>query len=79
MVRVEPEEGQPEDAVVMATINPAVYTGSGPGSISRWSPPATRRILVSTILVSFKPAAGVQARAPPRFTSSEVPEWVARR
>jgi adenine deaminase len=75
MVRVAVEEGiGPEDAVVMATINPASYHRlSHLGAIA---PGYQADILVLDDLHSFMPRQVLKRGAAPRFVNLEVPEWV---
>jgi adenine deaminase len=75
MVRVAVEEGiSPEDAVVMATINPATYHRLWQfGAIA---PGYQADILVLDDLKTFKPRLVLKRGAPPRFVKLEVPEWV---
>jgi adenine deaminase len=75
MVRVAVEEGiSPEDAVVMATINPASYHRLR--HLGAIAPGYQADILVLDDLKSFKPRHVLKRGAPPRFTKLEVPEWV---
>jgi len=75
MVRVAVEEGiSPEDAVVMATINPATYHRLW--HLGAIGPGYQADILVLDDLVSFKPRLVLKRGAPPRFTKLDVPEWV---
>jgi adenine deaminase len=75
MVRVAVEEGiSPEDAVVMATLNPALYHRlRSHGAIA---PGYQADILVLDDLRSFVPRQVLKRGAPPRFVKLEVPEWV---
>ena len=75
MVRVAVAEGvSPQDAVVMATINPAVYHRLW--RLGAIAPGYQADILVLDDLVSFRPRQVFKRGAPPRFTKLEVPEWV---
>jgi adenine deaminase len=75
MVRVAVDEGiSPEDAVVMATLNPATYH-------RRWrlgaiAPGYQADILVLDDLRSFNPRLVLKRGAPPRFVKLEIPHWV---
>ena len=75
MVRVAVAEGiSPEDAVVMATINPATYHRLW--HLGAIAPGYQADILVLDDLKSFKPRQVLKRGAAPRFTKLEVPEWV---
>jgi adenine deaminase len=75
MVRVAVEEGiSPEDAVIMATINPASYHRLW--HLGAVAPGYQADILVLDDLVSFKPRQVLKRGAPPRFVRLDVPEWV---
>jgi adenine deaminase len=75
MVRVAVEDGiSPEDAVVMATINPASYHRLR--HLGAIAPGYQADILVLDDLKSFKPRLVLKRGAPPQFTKLEVPEWV---
>jgi adenine deaminase len=75
MVRVAVEEGiSPEDAVVMATINPAMYHRLW--HLGAIAPGYQADILVLDDLKTFKPRMVLKRGAPPRFVKLEVPEWV---
>jgi adenine deaminase len=75
MVRVAVAEGiSPEDAIVMATINPAGYHRLW--HLGAIAPGYQADILVLDDLVSFAPRQVFKRGAPPRFTKLEVPEWV---
>jgi len=75
MVRVAVAEGvSPEDAIVMATINPAGYHRLW--HLGAIAPGYQADILVLDDLVSFKPRHVLKRGAPPRFAKLEVPEWV---
>ena len=75
MVRVAVAEGvSPEDAIVMATINPAGYHRLW--HLGAIAPGYQADILVLDDLVSFKPRLVLKRGAPPRFAKVDVPEWV---
>jgi adenine deaminase len=75
MVRVAVEEGiSPEDAVVMATLNPATYHRLW--QLGAIAPGYQADILVLDDLRSFVPRQVLKRGAPPRFIKLEVPEWV---
>jgi adenine deaminase len=75
MVRVAVEEGiGPEDAVVMATINPASYHRLW--HLGAIAPGYQADILVLDDLHSFMPRQVLKRGAAPRFVNLEVPEWV---
>src|SRR3989440_5181549 len=75
MVRVAVEEGiSPEDAVVMATINPATYHRLW--QLGAIAPGYQADILVFDELKSFHPRQVLKRGAPPRHVKVEVPEWV---
>ena len=75
MVRVAVEEGiSPEDAVIMATINPAGYHRLW--RLGAIAPGYQADVLVLDDLVTFKPRQVLKRGAPPRFVKLEVPEWV---
>ena len=75
MVKVAVEEGiAPEDAVVMATLNPATYHRLR--SLGAIAPGYQADILVLDDLRSFLPRQVLKRGAPPRFVKLEVPEWV---
>ena len=75
MVRVAVAEGvSPEDAIVMATINPAGYHRLW--HLGAIAPGYQADILVLDDLVSFKPRHVLKRGAPPRFAKVAVPEWV---
>ncbi|HEV3102268.1 MAG TPA: adenine deaminase [Candidatus Dormibacteraeota bacterium] len=75
MVRVAVAEGvSPEDAVVMATINPAGYHRLW--HLGAIAPGYQADILVLDDLVSFNPKEVLKRGAPPRFTKLTAPEWV---
>jgi adenine deaminase len=75
MVRVAVEEGvSPEDALVMATFNPAqCHRLWRLGAIA---PGYQADILVLDDLKSFKPRQVLKRGAPPRFVKLAAPEWV---
>jgi adenine deaminase len=75
MVRVAVEDGiSPEDAVVMATINPASYHRLW--HLGAIAPGYQADILVLDDLRSFNPRQVLKRGEAPRFTKLEVPEWV---
>ena len=75
MVRVAVEEGiSPEDAVVMATLNPATYHRLR--NLGAIAPGYQADILVLDDLRSFVPRQVLKRGVPPRFVKLEVPEWV---
>jgi len=75
MVRVAVEDGiSPEDAVVMATINPASYHRLW--HLGAIAPGYQADILILDDLRSFNPRQVLKRGAEPRFTKVEVPEWV---
>ncbi len=75
MVRVAVADGiSPEDAVVMATINPATYHRLW--HLGAIAPGYQADILVLDDLVSFKPRQVLKRGETPRFTKLQVPEWV---
>ena len=75
MVRVAVEEGiAPEDALVMATINPA--TCHRLWRLGAIAPGYQADILVLDDLESFRPRQVLKRGAAPRFTKLEAPEWV---
>ncbi|GAC1510453.1 MAG: adenine deaminase [Candidatus Dormibacteraceae bacterium] len=75
MVRVAVEEGiSPEDAVVMATLNPATYHGLR--DLGAIAPGYQADIVVLDDLRSYVPRQVLKRGAPPRFVKLEVPEWV---
>jgi adenine deaminase len=75
MVRVAVEDGiSPEDAVVMATINPASYHRLW--HLGAIAPGYQADILVLDDLRSFNPRQVLKRGAEPRFTKPDVPEWV---
>jgi adenine deaminase len=75
MIRVAVEEGvSPEEAVVMATINPATYHRLW--RLGAIAPGYQADIVVLDDLTSFRPRQVLKRGAPPAFTRIEVPEWV---
>ena len=75
MVRVAVEEGiSPEDAVVMATINPATYHRLW--QLGAIAPGYQADILVLDDLKSFHPRQVLKRGVPARHVKVEVPEWV---
>ena len=75
MVRVAVEEGvSPEDAVVMATINPASYHRLW--RLGAIAPGYQADILVLDDLRSFRPRLVLKRGAPPVFVKLDVPDWV---
>src|SRR5207237_7273591 len=75
MVRVAVEEGiSPEDALVMATINPA--TCHRLWRLGAIAPGYQADIVVLDDLKSFKPRQVLKRGAPPRHVKLEVPDWV---
>jgi len=77
MVRVAVEDGiSPEDAVVMATINPATYHRLW--RLGAIAPGYQADILILDNLKSFSPRQVLKRGAPPRFVKLDVPEWVRK-
>src|SRR5438128_6603306 len=75
MVRVAVGDGiSPEDAVVMATINPATYHRLW--RLGAIAPGYQADILVLDDLKSFRPRRVLKRGAPPHFVRLEAPEWV---
>jgi adenine deaminase len=75
MVRAAVEDGiSPEDAVVMATINPASYHRLW--HLGAIAPGYQADILVLDDLRSFNPRQVLKRGEAPRFTKLDVPEWV---
>ncbi len=75
MVRVAVEEGiSPEDALVMATINPATYHRLW--QLGAIAPGYQADILVLDDLKSFHPRQVLKRGTPPRHVKVDVPEWV---
>ncbi len=75
MVRVAVAEGiSPEDAMVMATINPATYHRLW--HLGAIAPGYQADILILDDLNSFKPRQVLKRGAAPQFVKLEVPDWV---
>ena len=75
MVRAAVADGiSPEDAVILATLNPASYHRLW--HLGAIAPGYQADILVLDDLVSFRPRQVLKRGAPPRFVKLEVPEWV---
>src|SRR5258706_238744 len=75
MVRVAVAEGlSPEDAIVMATTNPATYHRLW--HLGAIAPRHHAHIPVLDDLVSFAPRRVLKRGAAPRFAKLQVPEWV---
>ena len=75
MVRVAVEEGiRPEDALVMATLNPAICHRLW--HLGAIAPGYQADILVLDDLKSFVPRQVLKRGAPPRHVKVAVPEWV---
>jgi adenine deaminase len=75
MVRVAVADGiRAEDAIVMATINPATYHRLW--HLGAIAPGYQADILVLDDLVSFAPRQVFKRGAPPHFVKLTVPEWV---
>jgi adenine deaminase len=75
MVRVAVEEGiSPEDAVIMASLNPATYHRLW--RMGAIAPGYQADILILDDLRSFNPRQVLKRGAAPRFVKVEVPEWV---
>src|SRR6267143_6945095 len=75
MVRVAVEDGiSPEDALVMATINPASYHRLW--HLGAIAPGYQADILVLDDLESFRPRQVLKRGAPPHFVTLDVPDWV---
>jgi adenine deaminase len=75
MVRVAVEEGiRPEDAVVMATLNPAMYHRLW--RLGAIAPGYQADILLLDDLRSFNPRLVLKRGAPPRFVKLDIPQWV---
>ena len=75
MVRVAVEEGiSPEDALVMATINPA--TCHRLWRLGAIAPGYQADVVVLDDLKSFRPRQVLKRGAPPEFVKVEAPEWV---
>ena len=75
MVRVAVADGiSPEDAVVMATLNPAMYHRLW--RLGAIAPGYQADILVLDDLVSFNPRQVLKHGAEPKFVKLQAPEWV---
>src|SRR3982075_4133170 len=75
MVRDAVAEGiSPEDAIVLATINPAIYHRLW--HLGAIAPGYQADILILDDLKSFTPREVLKRGAPPRFVKLTVPEWV---
>jgi adenine deaminase len=75
MVRLAVEEGiSPENALVMATLNPATYHRLW--HLGAVAPGYQADILVLDDLKSFRPRQVLKRGAPPRLVKLDVPEWV---
>jgi adenine deaminase len=75
MVRVAVAEGvSPEDAIVMATINPATYHRLW--HLGAVAPGYQADILILDDLKSFKPRLVLKRGGAPRFQKLDVPDWV---
>ncbi len=75
MVRVAVEEGiAPEDALVMATIHPAIYHRLR--TMGAIAPGYQADILVLDDLTTFVPRQVLKRGAAPRFVKLQVPDWV---
>ena len=75
MVRIAVAEGiSPEDALVMATLNPATYHRLR--RLGAIAPGYQADILVLEDLVSFNPRQVLKRGAAPKFVKLDVPEWV---
>ena len=75
MVRVAVEDGvSPEEAIVMATLNPATYHRLW--RLGAIGPGYQADILVLDDLKSFRPRHVLKRGAPPVYTKLDVPEWV---
>jgi len=75
MVRVAVEEGiSPEDAVILATINPATYHRLW--RLGAIAPGYQADIIVLDDLKSFQPRQVLKRGAAPRFVKLDVPDWV---
>jgi adenine deaminase len=75
MVRVAVAEGvSPEDAIVMATINPATYHRLW--HLGAVAPGYQADILILDDLKSFKPRLVLKRGMAPRFQKLDVPDWV---
>ncbi|MGH7763180.1 MAG: amidohydrolase family protein, partial [Candidatus Dormibacteraceae bacterium] len=77
MVRQAVTDGiSPEDAVIMATINPATYHRLW--HLGAIAPGYQADILVLDDLHSFHPRQVLKRGAPPKFVKQDVPEWVRK-
>jgi len=77
MVRVAVEEGiSPENALVMATINPAICHRLW--NLGAIAPGYQADILVIDDLKSFRPRQVFKRGAPPRHVKLDVPDWARR-
>jgi adenine deaminase len=75
MVRVAVEEGiSPEDAVILATINPATYHRLW--RLGAIAPGYQADIIVLDDLKSFRPRQVLKRGVEPRFVKLDVPDWV---
>jgi adenine deaminase len=75
MVRVAVAEGiSPEDAVIMATLNPATYHRLW--HLGAIAPGYQADIVILDDLVSFTPRQVLKRGGAPRFVKLDVPEWV---
>jgi adenine deaminase len=75
MVRVAVEEGiSPEDAIVMATLNPATYHRLW--NLGAIAPGYQADILILDDLKSFAPRQVLKRGVAPRFVKLDAPEWV---
>src|SRR5229473_2755604 len=75
MVRVAVAEGiAPEDALIMATIHPAIYHRLR--NLGAIAPGYQADILVLDDLTAFVPRQVLKRGAPPTFVKLEVPDWV---
>lgn len=75
MVRTAVGEGlSPEDAIVLATLNPASYHGLD--HLGAIAPGWQADILVLDDLVSFRPRLVLKRGAEPRVAPAQIPEWV---
>jgi adenine deaminase len=75
MVRTAVQEGiAPEDAIVLATLNPASYHGLE--RLGAIAPGWQADILVLDDLVTFRPRLVLKRGAEPEVGRAEIPEWV---
>src|SRR5437660_3825869 len=75
MVRVAVQDGvRAEDAIVMATINPATYHRLW--RLGAIAPGYQADVLVLDDLITFKPRLVLKRGAEPRYVKVEAPEWV---